>query len=68
MSAKVTQPTLAEFELAHENVLKVAIKTPILKSNFLTKYTGTDVFLKCENLQRTGAYKLRGAYNRMSKL
>ncbi len=68
MSAKVTQPTLAEFELAHQNVLKVAIETPILKSNYLTKLTGTDVFLKCENLQRTGAYKLRGAYNRMSKL
>lgn len=68
MSAKVTQPTLAEFELAHENVLQVAIETPILKSNFLTKFTGNDVYLKCENLQRTGAYKLRGAYNRMSKL
>jgi threonine dehydratase len=68
MSAKVTQPTLAEFELAHQNVLKVAIETPILKSNYLTKLTGNDVFLKCENLQRTGAYKLRGAYNRMSKL
>jgi threonine dehydratase len=68
MSAKVVAPTLAEFELAHENVLKVAIETPILKSNFLTKLTDTDVYLKCENLQRTGAYKLRGAYNRMSKL
>lgn len=68
MSAKVSAPTLAEFELAHKNVLAVAIKTPILKSNFLSGITGTEVYLKCENLQRTGAYKLRGAYNRMSKL
>jgi threonine dehydratase len=68
MSNKVIAPTLAEFELAHENVLTVAIKTPLLKSNFLSRYTGQEVFLKCENLQRTGAYKLRGAYNRMSKL
>jgi len=68
MSTKVIAPTLAEFELAHENVMQVAIKTPILKSNYLTKLTGNEVLLKCENLQRTGAYKLRGAYNRMSKL
>lgn len=67
-TAQAGAPTLAEFELAHENVLKVAIKTPIIKSNFLTKFVGSDVYLKCENLQRTGAYKLRGAYNRMSKL
>ena len=64
MSTKVVAPTLAEFELAHENVLQVAIKTPILKSNFLSSFTKTEVYLKCENLQRTGAYKLRGAYNR----
>lgn len=68
MSTKVVAPTLAEFELAHENVLKVAIRTPMLKSNYLGKLIGSEVFLKCENLQRTGAYKLRGAFNRMSKL
>jgi threonine dehydratase len=68
MSSKVSQPTLAEFELAHQNVMQVALETPILKSNYLTKITGQEVYLKCENLQRTGAYKLRGAYNRMSKL
>lgn len=66
--SKVVAPSLADFELAHQNVLQVAIKTPILKSNYLTKLTGQEVYLKCENLQRTGAYKLRGAFNRMSKL
>lgn len=68
MSTKVVAPTLAEFELAHENVMQVAIKTPILRSHYLSSLTNTDVYLKCENLQRGGAYKLRGAFNRMSKL
>lgn len=68
MSSKVSQPTLAEFELAHQNVMQVALETPIVRSNFLSQATGQDVFLKCENLQRTGAYKVRGAFNRMSKL
>jgi threonine dehydratase len=61
-------PTLADFEQARSNVRQVAIETPILHSNFLSQIIGHDVFLKAENLQRTGAYKLRGAFNRMSKL
>ena len=64
----VKAPTLAEFELAHDVVAQVAIETPVLHSNYLSQIVGQEVFLKCENLQRTGAYKLRGAYNRMSKL
>jgi len=64
----VVAPTLDEFERAHEIVAKVANLTPVLHSNFLSKQTGATVWLKAENLQRTGAYKLRGAYHRMSKL
>lgn len=64
----VVAPTLAEFEAAHEIVAQVAMVTPVLHSNFLSDLTGQDVFLKAENLQRTGAYKIRGAYNRMTKL
>lgn len=64
----VVAPTLEEFEIAHENVAQVAIQTPVLHSHFLSELTGSEVYLKCENLQRTGAYKLRGAFNRMSKL
>jgi threonine dehydratase len=67
-SFTVVTPTLAEFERAHEIVSEVATVTPILHSNVLSKLTGADVWLKAENLQRTGAYKLRGAYHRMSKL
>ena len=61
-------PTLADFEAALLNVRQVAIETPVLHSNFLSNLVGQEVFLKAENLQRTGAYKLRGAFNRMSKL
>ncbi len=61
-------PTLADFEQALVNVRQVAIETPVLHSNYLSSLMGKPVELKCESLQSTGAYKLRGAYNRMSKL
>jgi len=65
---KTQTPTLADFEQALVNVRQVAIETPVLHSNYLSTLVGKPVELKCENLQRTGAYKLRGAFNRMSKL
>ena len=64
----VVTPTLKDFEAAEANVLAIAKATPLLDSFYLSDLTGGQVFLKAENLQRTGAYKLRGAYNRMSKL
>jgi len=64
----VVTPTLDDFEAARVTVSKVAIETPLLHNNYLSELVGQEVFLKCENLQRTGAYKVRGAYNRMSKL
>ena len=64
----VVSPTLEDFELAQLNVAAVAKKTPLLRSSYLSEITGGLVTLKAENLQRTGAYKVRGAYNVMSKL
>ena len=64
----VVTPTLMDFEAAEANVLAIAKQTPLLDSFYLSDLVGGEVFLKAENLQRTGAYKLRGAYNRMSKL
>jgi len=61
-------PTLAEFEGARARVAEVAQVTPLETARFLTDVLGSDVFLKCENLQRTGSYKIRGAYNRLSQL
>ncbi len=61
-------PSLKDFEDAREVVSAVAQTTPMEVSRFLEEILGVPSFLKCENLQRTGSYKIRGAYNRMSKL
>jgi threonine dehydratase len=61
-------PTLAEFEAARAVVAEVADVTPMESSRYLADVLGAPVYLKCENLQRTGSYKIRGAYNRLSKL
>jgi threonine dehydratase len=64
----ISGPTLAEFEQARSVVSDVAEVTPMESSRFLTDVLGAQVYLKCENLQRTGSYKIRGAYNRLSRL
>jgi threonine dehydratase len=61
-------PSLEEFERALQTVSAVVQPTPIESSRFLSDLLGAPVYLKCENLQRTGSYKIRGAYNRMSQL
>ncbi|MFK4483946.1 threonine dehydratase [Curtobacterium sp. PhB142] len=61
-------PTLADIETARETISGVARVTPMETSQFLAELLGSPVHLKCENLQRTGAYKVRGAYNRLSTL
>jgi threonine dehydratase len=61
-------PSLDEIEAARAIVSQVAQPTPIESSRFLADVLGAPVYLKCENLQRTGSYKIRGAYNRLAKL
>ncbi len=61
-------PTLARIEAARAVVSRVAEVTPMESSRFLAEILGSPVHLKCENLQRTGSYKIRGAYNRISRL
>ena len=61
-------PTLDDFYHALENVRSIAIKTPLLPSHWLSELTGQEIWFKAESLQRTGAYKLRGAYNMISQL
>jgi threonine dehydratase len=46
----------------------VARRTPVLRSQYLDEVLGAQVFLKAENYQRTGSFKFRGAYNRVSRL
>ncbi|MET9030759.1 pyridoxal-phosphate dependent enzyme, partial [Nocardia sp. NPDC004168] len=43
-------------------------RTPLLASRVLSERVGAEVWLKCENLQRTGSFKPRGAYNRIANL
>jgi len=61
-------PTLADFEGARTIVSRVADVTPMETARFMSEVLGSPVFLKCENLQRTGSYKIRGAYNRLARL
>lgn len=61
-------PSLDEIEAARSVVSRVAQPTPMESSRYLADLLGVPVLLKCENLQRTGSYKIRGAYNRLSKL
>jgi threonine dehydratase len=61
-------PSLDDIEAARAIVSRVAQPTPIESSRFLADVLGAPVYLKCENLQRTGSYKIRGAYNRLAKL
>ena len=60
--------SLQEFEDAAKRVRSVVTTTPLIESHWLSEFTGQPVFFKCENLQRTGAYKVRGAYNLLSQL
>lgn len=64
----MTGPSYDELVAARETVSQIARVTPVQSSRYLERILGAPVWLKCENLQRTGAYKLRGAYNRLSKL
>lgn len=61
-------PTLDDFEDARRVLAGIAQITPIEFSRYLSEVLGQPVHLKCENLQRTGAYKIRGAYYCLSKL
>ena len=60
--------TLQKFEEAYEAVKKVTLDTSLIYSDYWSQATGNKVYLKPENLQRTGAYKVRGAYYKITTL
>jgi threonine dehydratase len=68
MATQKTAPTLADIQEARERLHGIAEKTPIYLSETFSKRCGREVRLKAENLQRTGAFKIRGAVNRLSTL
>jgi len=64
----VAPVALADIESAREVLAGVALETPMQPSRWLSDRIGGPAYLKCENLQRTGSFKIRGAYLRMSRL
>ena len=56
-------PTLADMLVAHERIKPHIHRTPVLTSRFINELTGAELFFKCENLQKAGAFKARGASN-----
>ncbi|HEY7718413.1 MAG TPA: threonine/serine dehydratase, partial [Pedococcus sp.] len=60
--------TLDDVRAAQDLLSGVVRPTPLEYSRALTDRVGAEVFLKCENLQRAGSFKIRGAYTRMSRL
>ncbi len=69
MDAKVENlPTAADVDAAAERIAGVALRTPLVNSPVLDAAVGARVFLKAETLQRTGSFKFRGAYNKISSI
>lgn len=63
-----TAPTFADIETAHERIKSYIHRTPILTSGILNERTGAELFFKCENFQKVGAFKARGAFNAVFSL
>jgi threonine dehydratase len=68
LATETAGPTLAEIETARGRIAGVARVTPVYSSETFSRLTGRDVLLKAENLQRTGAFKARGAVNKIATL
>lgn len=64
----IPRVTLADIEEARGLVDELAVRTPMEESRWLSALAGGPVSLKCENLQRTGSFKTRGAYVRIARL
>ena len=66
--AEITRPTADDVEAAASRLAGVAVRTPLINSPVLDAAVGARVFLKAETLQRTGSFKFRGAYNKISQI
>lgn len=60
--------TLTDVKEARETIKNIVKRTDLLESVKLSEKTGANVFYKCENLQKTGSFKLRGACNKIASL
>ena len=64
----MTKITLQDIQQARETIKDIVKKTDVLESVKLSAMTGANVFYKCENLQKTGSFKVRGACNKIANL
>ena len=64
----MTKVTLEDVKKAQETIKDIVKKTDILESTKLSSMTGANVYYKCENLQKTGSFKVRGACNKIANL
>jgi len=62
------EPTLQDIEEARKRFEGVIRPSPLIHSGYFSRLSGSEIFLKLENLQETGSFKIRGAYNRLSQL
>jgi threonine dehydratase len=60
--------TLKDIQDARINIASFIHKTPLIHSNSLSSLSGAEVYLKLENLQKTGSFKVRGAFNKLSRV
>ncbi|KVZ81785.1 threo-3-hydroxy-L-aspartate ammonia-lyase [Burkholderia ubonensis] len=67
MTTTFELPTFADVEAAATRIAGIAHRTPVHTSRTLNQLIGADVFVKCENFQRMGAFKFRGAFNALSR-
>lgn len=65
---ELTLPSYQDIEDAAQRILGFAHKTPVLTSTTANKQFGAELFFKCENFQRMGAFKFRGAFNALAQL
>ncbi len=68
LQSVIILPTFPDIEAAATRLLGIAHRTPVVTSRSVDARTGATVFFKCENLQRAGAFKFRGAFNAMVQL
>lgn len=64
----VDNTTIADIYRADKNLSGVVKKTKLIHSDYFSEISGNEIFIKPENMQHTGAFKLRGAYNKISQL
>jgi threonine dehydratase len=68
MKNEMMTPDLKDIEAAREGFQSLIHPSPIIRSAYFSRLIGADIFLKLENLQETGSFKVRGAFNRLSAL